>query len=400
MAGDAEPVDPFEEWNRLAHLGEKRSTDGAGTSSQDNLAASDRLRLASKLSSLQRGDNSELLQGDRNTVPAAIPSPSLPVEATTLALPPAAAIAAMPQSAQPPQLSNARDIAPVGLPVQQVATATPIGSTTEPVAISAAAPGLAPEIQSEEAIVSVSADTEALTAGERGILTRTPQLQGSPSPTGAPKEIAIGTAVRARVVVPIVWSAEGQSLTVQRFAVELAEDAIASDGSVALTEGTILVTEVTNVAPANQIIEQTAVAAVNSAGQMALPPGAIAIRGKDGEPLIAKKINRDSGKLVGNDLIVGTLNGLALIGQIANQPDEEYARSESGIYGSVSERRTTRNKPNIPGAFIEGLFGTVGSRLAQRTERVSQEIISRPKTLYVPEGTEVSVFFNNVVRIP
>jgi hypothetical protein len=85
-----------------------------------------------------------------------------------------------------------------------------------------------------------------MSPGEAGILNRTTAGENTEGST-AMIEIAIGSSAQAKVIVPMIWDEAGQSPTAGRFAVQLTEDIMATDGAIALPSGTVLITQVENV---------------------------------------------------------------------------------------------------------------------------------------------------------
>ena len=90
------------------------------------------------------------------------------------------------------------------------------------------------------------------TPGELGILNRTPALSSQETITysNSPIQVQIGTSAKASVLVPIFWSEEDENQ--ERFAIELQEDVLSIDKRIALSKGTILITEINSVSKINK----------------------------------------------------------------------------------------------------------------------------------------------------
>lgn len=252
---------------------------------------------------------------------------------------------------------------------------------------------------------SPTTNTTGMTDGEMGILRRSPvnQYSNSGETSSSALEVAIGTSVNARVVVPMLWDESGKSPTNGRFAIELTEDMRATDGSVALPTGTILVTQVESVNQGNKLVNMSVVALVYSDSQgrirqEAIPSGNLLIRGKHNQPLIAQGLHDKGPEIAKQDLLVGVLSSLGKVGEVINQPRSQSSSSSSSFGFSQSTITTTSN-PSVLAAALEGFFKVTGDRLAQRSNQAVQQMLQTPNVAVVPEGTKVSVFVNSFLRV-
>lgn len=246
-------------------------------------------------------------------------------------------------------------------------------------------------------------NTTGMTDGEMGILNQSPINQNSNSGDSSALEVAIATSVNARVVVPMLWDESGKSPTNGRFAIQLTEDMLATDGSVALPTGSILVTQVESVNQGNKLVNMSVVALVypdlqGRIRQEAIPPGNLLIRGKNNQPLIARGLFDKGSEIAKQDLLVGVLSSLGRVGEIINQPRTQSSSSSSSFGFSQSTVTTTSN-PNVLAAALEGFFKVTGDRLAQRSNQAVQQMLQTPNVAVVPEGTKVSVFVNSFLRV-
>jgi hypothetical protein len=254
-----------------------------------------------------------------------------------------------------------------------------------------------------ERLASTSTVDE-MSAGEIGILNRTIVDENGTEYT-SPKQIAIGSSVKGKVIVPMIWDETNQSPTAGRFAVELTENLLATDGAIALPTGTILITEVDNVTPGNRLVSQSAVAIVypDSTGniqQMPIPEESLLIRGSNNKPLIAQGLFDRGSTIAKTDILVGVLSSLGRVGQIINQPTQRTLSQHSGLLGSSSvETLTGRAQPNILAAALEGFFTPTAQRLRERSDQTLEELMKRGNVAIVPEGTEVSIFVNAFITV-
>jgi hypothetical protein len=370
-----EKVDPYERWAQLASLGQSRG------------------QAVKEL-------NAEGISASSATFPSAI-APGM-TAASYPAVPPA-----MPVPAPPP---SAVAIAPVAAPVplSQQQPVPPISQNPQPVLVSSPkSPQSAAPMQEIPAIAigapGSAVNAKVMSPGEAGILNRTTAGENTEGST-AMREIAIGSSAQAKVIVPMIWDEAGQSPTAGRFAVQLTEDVIATDGAIALPSGTVLITQVENVTRGNRLVSQSVVALVypDSAGriqQVPIPPGYLIVRGTDNQPLIADSLFDRGSEIAKADILVGILGSLGRVGEIINRPAQETFSQQSGFFGSTAVKTTTSREPNILAAALEGFFTPTAQRLRERSDRNAQELLKRGNVAIVPEGTQVSVFVNAFVTV-
>jgi len=370
-----EKVDPYERWAQLASLGQSRG------------------QAVKEL-------NAEGISASSATFPSAI-APGM-TAASYPAVPPA-----MPVPTPPP---SAVAIAPVAAPVplSQQQPVPPISQNPQPVLVSSPkSPQSAAPMQEIPAIAigapGSAVNAKVMSPGEAGILNRTTADENSEGST-AMREIAIGSSALAKVIVPMIWDEAGQSPTAGRFAVQLTEDIMATDGAIALPSGTVLITQVENVTHGNRLVSQSVVALVypDSAGriqQVPIPPGYLIVRGIDNQPLIADSLFDRGSEIAKADILVGILGSLGRVGEIINRPAQETFSQQSGFFGSTAVKTTTSSEPNILAAALEGFFTPTAQRLREKSDRDAQELLKRGNVAIVPEGTQVSVFVNAFVTV-
>ncbi|MEG3853133.1 hypothetical protein [Microcoleus sp. Z1_C4] len=380
-----EKVDPYERWAQLASLGQSRS------------------QAVKELNAGGISASSATLDGaiapGMTTANYPAVRPAMPVPT-----PPPSAVAIAPVAAQAP-LSSAV-AAPVPLPQQQ--PVPPISQNPQPVLVSSPkSPQSAAPMQEIPAIAigapGSAVNTKVMSPGEAGILNRTTAGENTEGST-AMREIPIGSSAQAQVIVPMIWDEAGQSPTAGRFAVQLTEDMIATDGAIALPSGTVLITQVENVTRGNRLVSQSVVALVypDSAGriqQVPIPPGYLIVRGIDNQPLIADSLFDRGSEIAKADILVGILGSLGRVGEIINRPAQETFSQQSGFFGSTAVKTTTSSEPNILAAALEGFFTPTAQRLRERSDHDAQELLKRGNVAIVPEGTQVSVFVNAFVTV-
>lgn len=248
---------------------------------------------------------------------------------------------------------------------------------------------------------STDSKTNSLTPGMVGILNRTP-IAPADLNVGETKEVALATSTKGRIIMPMIWDQGGNNKS-DRFAIELTKPLTATDGTVALPAGTVLVAKTVAVGKKNNLVSASAIALIypDSQGtikQETIPPETLLIRGRGQQPLIAKKLNDVGTDIAQQDLLVGLLSSLGRVGSIVNQPRTQSSTVVSS--GTFNQSTITSNSnPQIWAAALEGFFSPVSERLSRRSDQAVQELLQRPNIQFLPEGTEVSVVVNSFLKV-
>jgi hypothetical protein len=255
---------------------------------------------------------------------------------------------------------------------------------------------------------STDSKTDNLTPGMVAILNRTPVASAALN-VGETKEVALGTSVPGRIIMPMIWE-EGGNNQSDRFAIELTKPLTATDGTVALPTGTVLVTKTVAVGKKNNLVSANAMPAAGYAyaliypdsqgtiKQETIPAETLSIRGRGQQPLIAKKLNDVGTDIANQDLLIGLLSSLGKVGSIINQPRTQSSTVVSG--GTFNQSTViTNSNPQIWAAALEGFFSPVSERLSRRSDQEVQELLQHPNIQFLPEGTEVSVVVNSFLKV-
>lgn len=397
-------VDPFEQWTKLAM---------AGTSATD-LAVVEQTRSVADRGSSRRGytaDNSEDFPvatiGERSLVTA--PRATFATWRTTEASRPPVDV--QPSEVEPAEtesvepepdlLQELRDSQLQRTEPAQSGQASEIERPVEdsPVALARLheSAGNPEADELDDASLEVAQDRQ-LSVGAQGILNRaSSSVQSSPQV----HQITTGTSAAATVVVPMVYSPDSGSdntHAAERFAVTLKEPLVDINGTPALSEGTVLITEIESVSAQSQVVSQTVVAIVyedqnGNMRQEIIERGVLSIRGKNNTPLIAELSNRQDA--VSQDLMIGLSSALGNIGRTINSGNVT-STSSSGTNSSSATTVFSNGDRNILAAAIEGFFGATTERMQQRLEPDGDD---RLPVLVVPEGEEVSVFVNGLLNV-
>ncbi|SRR5579883_956227 len=177
---------------------------------------------------------------------------------------------------------------------------------------------------------------------------------------------------------------------------ELTQDLRDNEGQVALPAGTRLVVEVVEVNSAGSLSAQV-VSIVKDNTEYPVGPGAIAMLGEAGKPLIAKQFNDQSGKIARNDLKIAITSGAGKVGEILNQSNSSSS-VVSSVGGTFSSNVISNTQRNILGAFLQGAGTKLSDSIGRRAETTNQQILARPKVWYVRQGTKVRFVVNRTLE--
>lgn len=215
--------------------------------------------------------------------------------------------------------------------------------------------------------------------------------------------LTVGTFASGVLVTPLVQTtvnSSGQTQTPTsnntKSVARLTQDLRDNYGEVAIEAGTLLAVELTSVDGGSYAIASVR-AVIKDNTEYPISAGAISVAGEGGRPLFAKKFQDRGGEIARNDLFGGAVSALGKVGEIINQPDTEEEWEDD--YGRT-RRRSSGNRRNITGALMEGFFGQVSQNMTQRSQRATQEIISRPNAWYIQAGTKVTITVNRSLELP
>ncbi|OKH31962.1 hypothetical protein NIES2119_27440 [[Phormidium ambiguum] IAM M-71] len=239
-----------------------------------------------------------------------------------------------------------------------------------------------------------------LSPGAIGILTRTPQ---SLKPTET-AQVTLGTTVSGTVSVPLLWDEDSQEQLYNRFAITLTENILATDGSVVLKAGTVIIAKANRIGKENRMVQASAIGIVytDESGQVKqqeIPSGAILIAGENGEPLIAKGYLDPGDDIAKQDLLISLLSGAGRVGEALTEPKVRSRSSfSSGRFSSDTITVESRN-PQIWSAVLDGFFTPLARRLEKRSDKASEELLNRPNIAMLPKGTKVSLVLNSFLNV-
>lgn len=205
--------------------------------------------------------------------------------------------------------------------------------------------------------------------------------------------LVVGSSASATLVTPLIL-AQGSTNNNIRFVARLDEPIKSNTGGIAIPAGTQVAVAMTGVDSGFNITAQVS-AILKDGTEYPISPGAISILGKGNTPLIARPYKDKGGEIALGDATLGTIAGLAKVGEIINQPEEI---TEDLLFGG-SRTRSRGNNRNIAGAFLQGAFGKVAETMGSRTQKATSEITSRPNIWYVPANTKISIVVNRSIKL-
>ena len=216
-------------------------------------------------------------------------------------------------------------------------------------------------------------------------------------------QLTVGTSVDGKLLTPLIWSEHFTSNNPnlksknnsksEKFVIELQQPLTTGEGLVVLPPGSQVVAQINNVASGG-FVELQATQVLINGEEYILPPNSITIRGTNGKPLIASRLNSNKGEIARRDAQIFAVGSLAKVGKVINQPKEEQISTSSGFGGTNSFSSVRRSRENILGAVLEGGFEPLTQQILRRNQQALQKLQQQEDVWYVKAGTNVQVFVN------
>ncbi|OKH33116.1 hypothetical protein NIES2101_40195 [Calothrix sp. HK-06] len=220
---------------------------------------------------------------------------------------------------------------------------------------------------------------------------------------GAPVEqLTVGASASGKLTTPLIWGKNSNNNTDkkstastqgEKFIVELTEPLTTEDGFITLPKGSQIIAQVDNIQKSG-FVQLQATQVVIEGKEYVLPAGAISIRGKSGQPLMASKWGDKGGEIASRDAETFVVGSLAKVGKVLNQPKEEQISTSTGFGGATNVSSNRRGRTNILGAVLEGGFEPLTQQMLERNQRALASIQQQEEVWYVKAGTNVQVFIN------
>ncbi|MGH2412586.1 MAG: hypothetical protein ACRDEA_02595 [Microcystaceae cyanobacterium] len=193
------------------------------------------------------------------------------------------------------------------------------------------------------------------------------------------------------------------------FVVRLKEPLKSIDGKIALPANTELLAQIQQLSEGGMIqLKVVSVISQNKGKltEISLPESAIKVRAPKGRPLLARKYPDKSGKISGMDTLIFGLGGAGKIGQILNSSETRYRylpcnnsnNNNSNNNNNYCAYTETKQPRNIPAGILEGGMSALVPQLNNRNNQAINELITKSNIWYLPVGTEVEVFANQITR--
>lgn len=125
-----------------------------------------------------------------------------------------------------------------------------------------------------------------------------------------------------------------------------------------------------------------------------IPKNAIIIRGLEGKPLIASQFPNQSDSITGMDLGSLTLGGIGKVASLFNRTQAQVMTTNAT--GTIVSN--TNSPPDILMGLVEGGTSTVVPQITQRNQQIISQMMQRTNIWFVPAGTQVEVYVNQLVQ--
>jgi Bacterial conjugation TrbI-like protein len=216
-------------------------------------------------------------------------------------------------------------------------------------------------------------------------------------------QLSIGASVDGKLITPVIWASnrvntinkkpQNQQQS-NKFIVQISQSLKNEQGLIILPKNSQIIVQVKDIHKSG-FIELEATGAVIDGNEYALPEGAIAIRGKSGQPLIASSWGDKGREIALRDAETFAVGSLAKVGKVLNQSKSEQTSTNSSFGATSSFSSIRRNRSNLLGAVLEGGFEPLTQQILQRNQQALQEI---EDVWFVKAGTEVQVFVNQTFQ--
>lgn len=220
----------------------------------------------------------------------------------------------------------------------------------------------------------------------------TPILQEQPR-----QLLLLGTGAKAVLATPFAWDGSVDTHK-ERLSVVLAEPLLAADNTVFMPAKTQLLVEVRSLSESGLVRLVAVAAIVQQDGQqyeVALPDNAIGIRGSEGKPLIAQKLNDKGREIRRRDATRFAIGAIGRAAGLINRPRSESVASNSGGFS----RSTQNDQPDLLAGILEGGSEAILDDIDERNEEALAALEQRPDVLFLKAGTKVEVFVNSSAAV-
>jgi hypothetical protein len=215
------------------------------------------------------------------------------------------------------------------------------------------------------------------------------------SPELPPAKLMAGSNAVGTLETPVVLD---DSKSSEQFIISLAEAIPDSIGRTALPANAKLLVQVESISKTGRIQLSATTATWEQDGQtkeMTIPPGAIQIRGTQGQPLMAEQFEDKGKELAALD--AGQF-ALSAIRGASSQLIQPNTRVQTGNGSTVITQEN--QSPNVLAGALQGGTDSLLNTTSERNKRAAEEIRQRPPIRYLAAGTTVQVFINRSIQLP
>lgn len=209
-------------------------------------------------------------------------------------------------------------------------------------------------------------------------------------PEESEQYILSGSSIKAKLLTPLIIAENRPNKL--RFTAQITEPVQSNTGEIAIPANTQVVIAITEVDGGGGMDAEVA-AFIKNGTEYSIKPGTISVLAKDGNPLVARRYK--GGSRFGDDVFQGAIAGAAKVGEAINEQDETVEDLPLG----GTRTRKSGNRRDIPGALLEGAFGSISTSVSGRNQRRSEQRASRPKIWRIKKGISITLRVNRSIKL-
>ncbi|BAY66019.1 hypothetical protein NIES22_61320 [Calothrix brevissima NIES-22] len=215
----------------------------------------------------------------------------------------------------------------------------------------------------------------------------------------SPKSIAVGSSAKA-VLATAVFGETMKSTNSENknvFVVRLKEPLKAVDGAIAVPANTEFLTEIRTLSEQGLLQMDVVKIITQNQGNISektLPQNTLLIRAPQGKPLIANQFPNRGSSILGMDLGLFALGGLAKAAELSNRTESQVVTTNVG--GTIISN--TNPQRNILAGVLEGGMNSVVPQIVQRNQQAIAQMNQRTNVWFLPAGTTVEIYVNQVLQ--
>lgn len=180
------------------------------------------------------------------------------------------------------------------------------------------------------------------------------------------------------------------------FVVRLEEPLRARDGEVVVPAGSEILTRLSSISDNGLMQLDVTKVLLNEGDELverSVTSNALAIRGSDGKPLMAKNYRNNSSSLAQRDAVIFGLGGLGRAAQLFNRTQTRIVREDGQVFSE-----TNNDEPDIAAGILEGGMRSLVPQLTRRNQQAISRMSRKSDLWYLKAGKEVEVYVNKEVQ--